>query len=108
MFTEWFRKLFGDKGTSQIGRGQQVVTGSTAGSTSPVVTAGRDVSFSMSIPPALEEDKSTFSDLEEMMPEFLEQLRVDLAEYPLCRDIVVLDKSTYVYNYQKGHLMFAE
>jgi hypothetical protein len=39
----FFKGLFGPKGATQIGKGNQAVTGSTTGSNSPMVSAGRDV-----------------------------------------------------------------
>src|SRR2546426_471111 len=88
----WFKALFGGKGTTQIGKGNQAVSGSSAGDNSPVVTAGRDVHFNMPTPAVSQEPSSALAELEETIPDVLSKLRKDLADHPLTRDIIVLDK----------------
>ncbi len=44
---EWLKGLFGGKGSVQIGRGNQSMTGSSTGANSPVVSAGRDVNLTV-------------------------------------------------------------
>ena len=46
----WLKTLFGGKGTTQIGKENQAVSGSSTGDNSPVVTAGRDLFFNMPPP----------------------------------------------------------
>lgn len=43
----WIKSLFGGKGAMQIGKGNQATTASSTGDNSPVITAGRDVHFTM-------------------------------------------------------------
>jgi hypothetical protein len=43
----WLKSLLGSKGGIQIGQENRSVTGSSMGHSSPVVTAGRDIHFSM-------------------------------------------------------------
>lgn len=100
--------LFGGKGAMQIGKDNQAVTGSTTGQNSPVVTAGRDVHLNMPPVKVADGEAEVFAELEEMMPDFLGDLRKELAEHPLIRDIIVLDKKSIAYNWPDDHLMFSE
>lgn len=99
--------LFGSKGTTQIGRGNQAVTGgSAAGANSPVMTAGRDIHFNAPTGPTTDPDAEMFADLEQTMPDVLKNLRENLAEHPLIRVIIVMDKKSLLYNWPDDHLRF--
>ncbi|HEY7428150.1 MAG TPA: hypothetical protein VH682_28210 [Gemmataceae bacterium] len=103
----FLKGLFGSKGANQIGKENQAVTGSTTGNNSPMVTAGRDVYFSM---PAgvVGEDAEMFRDLEKLMPDVLAELRRLLAETPLTRTMIVVDKKGYIANWPDPHFRFNE
>jgi len=103
----WFKALFGGKGTTQIGKGNQALSGSSTGDNSPVVTAGRDAHFNMPTPLVSREPSGSFAELEETIPDLLSELRKDLAEHPLIRDIIVLDKKSFAYNWPDEHLLFS-
>jgi Predicted nucleotide-binding protein containing TIR-like domain len=45
-----------------------------------------------------EEESDAFAELESMMPELLDEMRTDMAEHRLIREIVVLDRKGNVYN----------
>lgn len=96
----------GGKGVTQVGNDQQAVSGSTTGYNSPVIAAGRDVHFGPT--PSADPYLEVFADLEELMPDLLDLMRSDLAEHPLLRDIVYLEKSTYAYNFNSEHMLFAD
>jgi hypothetical protein len=104
----WLEKLMGlfGMGTAQIGKGNQSVA---TGDNSPVVQAGRDVHFNVPVqPPVKDEDAETFAELERTMPDLLNSLRQELAEHPLIRDIIVLDRKSIEYNWPGPHLMYSE
>src|SRR5262249_45715242 len=103
----WFKALFSGKGTTQIGKGNQAVSGSSTGDNSPVVTAGRDVHFNMSAPVAPQDPSSDFAELEDTIPDLLSDLREGLADHPFIRDIIVLDKKSIAYNWPDEHLRFS-
>jgi hypothetical protein len=102
-----FKGLFsGGKGPIQMGKGNQSVA---TGDNSPVVQAGRDVHFNVPIQqPAKDEEAEVFAELEQTMPELLNSLRQELAEHPLIRDIIVLDRKSIEYNWPGPHLMYSE
>jgi hypothetical protein len=103
---EWVKThIFGGKGTTQIGSGNQAVTGTTAGSSSPVVGAGRDVYLHINEPPRQEEDPLV--NLEEPVLKLLVNLAESLAEHPLMRDIIVLHKKSIAYNWPDEHFMIS-
>jgi len=54
------------------------------------------------------EDALGFSDLEQTIPGLLSEMQADLAATPLIRDIIMLDKSTYAYNWPTDHFGFFE
>ena len=54
------------------------------------------------------EDVLGFSDLEQTIPDLLSEMQADLAATPLIRDIIMLDKSTYAYNWPTDHFGFFE
>jgi hypothetical protein len=105
---DFVKGLFGGKGTLQIGKGNQAVTGTTSGHNSPIMAAQRDIHVNMPFTPPAGGDYELFSDLEKDMPDLLREMREDLAEHPLIRDVIVLDKSTFAYNFPDAHLKFAE
>ena len=49
-----------------------------------------------------------FTYLEETMPELLNSLRQELAEHPIVRDLIVLDRTSLRYNWPGPHLMYSE
>lgn len=103
---EFVKGLFGGKGTLQIGKGNQAVSASSTGSHSPAVAAGRDVHFNLHLPPS-DSDAEVFQELEKSMPDLLAELKELLAQDPLIRDIIVLNKKSLVYNWQKPHGRFS-
>jgi hypothetical protein len=107
---DFVKGLFGGKGTTQIGKGNQSVSGgSTTGANSPVLMANGDVHFYAPPSPATDADPDaeTFAELEGVMPDLLGDLRMALAEQPLVRDVIVLDKKTISYNWPDPHLCFS-
>jgi hypothetical protein len=104
----WFKNLFGAKGSSQIGSGNKAVSGGTsAGQNSPVVTAGGNVVFNTALPPPVDDGAEVFAELEDVIPDFLADLRKNLAEKPLLRVLIVLDKKSIAYNWPDDHLMYS-
>jgi hypothetical protein len=105
----WLKSLFGGRGGTQIGQGNQTFTASTAGDNSPAVMAGRDVHFNMpSAPASVDEDAETFAELEETLGDLLSDLRKQLAENPLLRDLIVLDRKSISYFWTGPHIMCSE
>jgi hypothetical protein len=102
----WLKSLFGGRGGTQIGQGNQMTTASTTGDNSPAVTAGRDVHFTMpSASASVDKEAETFAELEETLGDLLSDLRKQLADNPLYRDLIVLDKKTISYN--RGRVSWA-
>jgi hypothetical protein len=96
----------GGKGTTQIGKGNQ---SAATGDNSPVYQAGRDVHFNVPIQqPVKDEEAEMFAELERLMPDLLNALRQELAEHPLVRDMIVLDRKSIGYNWPGPHLMYSE
>lgn len=56
--------------------------------------------------PRQEPDAEIFASLEELMPDLLNDLRTNLTEHPLLRNMVVLKYSTYAYDFDEPHLKF--
>jgi hypothetical protein len=105
---DFVKGLFGGKGTLQAGSGNQAVTGTTSGHNSPIMAAQRDIHVNMPFAPTGGGDDEVFRDLENDMPDLLKEMREDLAAHPLIRDVIVLGKSTFAYNFPDAHMMFAE
>src|SRR5260370_41792906 len=83
----------------QIGKGNQAVTGSTAGENSPVVTAGGDVNFfNVRSSPRSYEGGDGFEGLEALMLEFLNRLRTELSDNPLIREFIVTESASTAVN----------
>ncbi len=61
----FFKSLFGGKGATQIGSGNQAVSGSSTGDNSPVLTAGRDMHVSVASPSGSEEPPNAFAEQQE-------------------------------------------
>jgi hypothetical protein len=96
---KWLKGKLGGKGNQSA----------TTGDDSPVLQVGRDVHFNVPVqPPVKDEDAETFAELEQTMPDLLNSLRQELAEHPLIRDIIVLDRRSLVYNWPGPHLMYSE
>ncbi len=112
MWTEilgWIKGLFGGKGTSQtiLGKGNQAVSGSTTGHNSPVLTAGHSITYHAA-PSVPDPDAEVFAELADTIPELLSEMQSDLAAEPLTRDIIVMSKSSYVYNWPNRHFGYFE
>ncbi len=109
---DFVKGLFGAKGATQIGKGNQSVSGgSSTGANSPVLMANGDVHYYSPPAPATEleadPDAEMFAELEGVMPDMLADLRTALAEHPLVRDVIVLDTKTISYNWPDPHLSFS-
>jgi hypothetical protein len=102
-----FKRFFGPKGATLIGKEQQAVTASTTGNNSPVVAARGDVYFNVPLA-AASNDGEVFRDLEQKMADVLKSLREGLAENPFVRDIIVKDKKTFVHNWPEDHLWYSK
>src|SRR5262249_53904897 len=73
---------------------------------SPVIQAGRDVHFNVPIqPPVKDEDAEAFAELEQTMPDLLNDLRRQLSENPLIRNIVISHPSRWD-NYSTNWIRF--
>ncbi len=108
-FVGWVGKLFSGKSALQIGKDQQAVSGTTSGSNSPMMAAGRDIHYTPPASPAptqAERDAQLFSEMHELMPEILDAIREVLAEDPLLRTMVVFESSTIAYSCPEPHLLF--
>jgi hypothetical protein len=103
MVWEGVKGLFGGKGTTQIGKGNQSVA---TGDNSPVFQAGRDVHVVPAPPPIKDEDAEMFADLEQTMPDLLNTLRQKLAENPLLRNIVIVHPKIDVNHYSTNWIRF--
>jgi hypothetical protein len=103
-----FKKLFGPKGATLIGKDQQAVTASTTGNNSPVVAARGDVYFNMPLVAPTNGDAEVFRDLEQKMADLLNSLREGLAENPFVRDIIVKDTKTRSHNWPEDHLWYSK
>jgi len=100
----WLKGLLGGKVTTQIGRGNRAISGSSSGDNSPVVSAGRDAYIQVQ---SKQNELTTFNELEQIMPDLLNQLREGMADDPLIRDIIVSDKKSLAYNYTVEHFHFS-
>jgi hypothetical protein len=105
--TTWIKSFFGSGGPVQIGKDNQAVTGTTTGHNSPVINAARDVHWHGQPVPVAEKTHDVFPDVEALVPDLLAELRKDLAEHPLMRDMIVLDKKGIVYGWPGPHLRFS-
>jgi hypothetical protein len=56
----------------------------------------------------LDPEAEMFADLEQLIPEFFNALRKDMAEAPLVRDLIVTETKTISYNWPGPHLRFTE
>jgi len=98
--------LVGGKGTTQIGKGNQSATVGDGGTVNQIAD---DVHHDQAAPePVKDEDAELFTYLEETMPELLNSLRQELAEHPIVRDMIVLDRTSLRYNWPGPHLMYSE
>ena len=102
----WFKSLLGGKLATQIGSGNQAVSGSTTGDNSPMITVGRDVHFNVA---GISQSQPTgvFIELESLMPDLLDTLRARVNDNPLIRDIIVLNRETIGYSWPFDHLLFS-
>ena len=109
---DFFKKLLGGEGTSQIGKDQQAVSGTTSGVNSPVITAGGDVNYNVGhpapAPSAAQRDAELLAEMEELMPEIIQGIRDLLTDDPLLRDLVVFERSTICYNIDRPHGKFCD
>lgn len=103
----FFNSIFGGKGVVQIGKGQQ--SASTTGTGSPVLNAGGNINYSAlpPVPTAAERDSELLSEVESLMPELIKDIRDLLEQDSLLRDMIVMECSTFVYNWPTPHGMFA-
>jgi hypothetical protein len=104
----WVKGLFGGKGATQIGAGNQSVAGSTAGANSPILAAGRDINVQLQAALSDDPDPDIFAELEEEIPDLLHDLRETLAKHPLFRDLVVLETKDIGYGWPGEHLRLSD
>ncbi len=114
----WATQLFvrnkggGPRGDTshQLGAGNQALRATTSGHGSPVVTAGGDahvvVLYPGTSPSQSVEDH--LEDIESLMADLLDDLREGVFEHPLVRDVVVMSKSSFGYNWSEDHFCYAD
>jgi hypothetical protein len=102
---EGVKGLFGGKGTVQIGKGNQSATVGNGGTVNQI--AG-DVHHHQAAPePVKDEDAEMFVCLEETMPDLLNVLRLQLAEQPLIRNLVIVSPRVDAKNYSTNWIKFS-
>ena len=89
-------KLFGSRGGSQIGGTNTATSGNTVGDNASGVVVGNNNVVTNYPPPTREE--IDFTELEAMMPGLLAEMKKDLAQHPLVRELVVLNTKGNAYN----------
>jgi len=104
----WIKGLFGGpKGALQVGKGNKAITQSSTGENSPVINAGRDIHLNIPVSTP-KETIDIYSELEEIMADLLGELRENIIENPLLRDIIILPKKSIPYGWPNLHLPFYE
>ena len=87
--------LIGGKGTTQVGKDNQAVSGISVGDNAGMVVTGNNVQVFQNAPPSPQIDE--FEKLDGMMHDVFEKLRAGLKEHPDIREIVIFEGDT-VYN----------
>jgi hypothetical protein len=88
------------------------VTQTTSGADSPIISgqiaAARDIHITL--PPSMGNslENEIFDQMETTVPDLLLELRKELKDDPLIRDIIFLERKSIVYGWPNTHLMFSE
>ena len=95
----------------EMGNGDSMVQ-TTSGVNSPIVSgqvaAARDIHITVSPSSGNSQESEVFAQLEATVPDVLQELRQELKEDPLIRDIICLERKSIVYGWPDTHLMFSE
>lgn len=95
----------------ELGAGDSMVQ-TTSGANSPIVSgqvaAARDIHITVPPSSANPEEGEVFAHLEATVPDVLQELRKELQEDPLIRDIICLERKSISYGWLDTHLMFSE
>jgi hypothetical protein len=95
----------------EMGKGDSMVQ-TTSGANSPIVSgqvaAARDIHITVPPSSANSQESEVFAHLEATVPDVLQELRRELKEDPLIRDIICLERKSIPYGWPDTHLMFSE
>jgi hypothetical protein len=77
-FPKWLGSLLGGGGTIKVGKGNQSSTSAASGAGATSISAGRDILYNQPSPATRDPDAEIFAELEEVIPDLMEDLRAHL------------------------------